>query len=133
MKKIKTVKGSDLIVKYVIKAVILTFISVFLWSAFLSLICLKLDIDISILKILSIAVCALTSAFTGYFSVKGFKNNGFALGAISALPLIIYSFINLIFHSSGGIFFLVKLFICIIIGGIFGFLSINNSKRIKVK
>jgi putative membrane protein (TIGR04086 family) len=133
MKKIKAGKGSDLIIKYTLKALVLSVITVLILSAAASFICLKFDIDIEVLKYLSVAICGICAAFTGWFCVFGFKNNGFALGAFSTLPLIIYSFINMLIHSSGGLIFIIKIALCIAIGGLCGAASIRKSKRIKVK
>lgn len=133
MKKIKTIKGSSLIIKYTVISISLTAISVLLCCTAASYLCLKFDIDISILKYASVLICAVTSAVTGCTCVRGFKNNGFALGSISTIPLIIYCFINLIFHSSGGVLFLIKITICIVIGGLCGAYSLRKTKRIKVK
>ncbi len=133
MKKIKTIKGSNLIIKYALKALAISAASVLFWSLIISYLCLKTDIDIEILSYASVFVCAATAAITGWLSVKGFKNNAFALGAISTLPLLTYSLINMLVHSTSGIILLVKIILCVIIGGFCGVASIRKSKRIKVR
>lgn len=133
MKKISSSGATGLLIKFIIKAVILTAISVMFFSWLFSFIIFKLDLDIKYLEYASYAVNILSSVIISYISVKSFKNNGFVMGMLSAVPLIIFSFINLIVNGNNIVNFLVKLLAVLLISGVFGYLSAKKSKKIKVK
>ena len=133
MKKISSSNAKGLLIKFVIKSVVLTAISVLLLSAIFSFIVYKADLDLKYLEYLSFGVCAFSAMITAYFSVKSFKNNGLVMGILSCLPLIIYSFINLLVNGNNIIYFLIKLLIILLLGGVFGLLSTKKSKKFKVK
>ena len=133
MKKISSSGATGLLIKFIIKAVILTAISVMFFSWLVLFIIFKLDLDIKYLEYASYAVNILSSVIISYISVKSFKNNGFVMGMLSAVPLIIFSFINLIVNGNNIVHFLVKLLAVLLISGVFGYLSAKKSKKIKVK
>ena len=133
MKKISSTNARGLLIKFLIKSVILTAISVLLFSIVFSFIVYKADLDLKYLEYLSFGVCSFSAIITAYFSVKSFKNNGFVMGILSGLPLIIYSFINLLVNGNNIIYFLIKLLINLLLGGVFGLLSTKKSKKFKVK
>ena len=133
MKKISSSGATGLLIKFIIKAVILTAISVMFFSWLFSFIIFKLDLDIKYLEYASYAVNILSSVIISYISVKSFKNNGFVMGMLSAVPLIIFSFINLIVNGNNIVHFLVKLLAVLLISGVLGYLSAKKSKKIKVK
>ena len=131
--KINTSNAKGLLIKFAIKSLIITAISVLIFSAIFSFIVYKADLDLKYLEYLSCGVCAFSAALTAYFSVKAFKNNGLIMGILSCLPLIIYSFINMLINGNNIIYFLIKLLIILLLGGVFGILSTKKSKKIKVK
>ncbi|MDE6124842.1 MAG: TIGR04086 family membrane protein [Eubacterium sp.] len=133
MKKISSSGAIGLLIKFIVKAVILTAISVMFFSWLFSFLIFKLDLDIKYLEYASYAVNILSSVIISYISVKSFKNNGFVMGMLSAVPLIIFSFINLIVNGNNIVHFLVKLLAVLLISGVFGYLSAKKSKKIKVK
>ena len=133
MKKISSANAKGLLIKFVIKSVILTVISVLFFSVIFSFIVYKADLDLKYLEYLSFGVCAFSAILTAYFSVKSFKNNGFVMGLLSCLPLIFYSFVNLLVNGNSIIYFLIKLLIILLFGGVFGLLSTKKSKKFKVK
>lgn len=133
MKKISSSGANGLIIKFTVKAVILTLISVMLFSLIFSFIVNKLDLDLKYLEYFSYAVNIFSAIIVSYISVKGFKNNGFIMGMLSSLPLVIYSLINLLVNGSNIIHFLIKLVAVLIVSGIFGFLSTKKTKKYKVK
>ncbi len=133
MKKISSSGATGLLIKFIIKAVILTAISVMFFSWLVLFFIFKLDLDIKYLEYASYAVNILSSVIISYISVKSFKNNGFVMGMLSAVPLIIFSFINLIVNGNNIVHFLVKLLAVLLISGVFGYLSAKKSKKIKVK
>ena len=131
--KINSSNANGLLIKFVIKSVLLTVVSVLFFSSIFSFIVYKADLDLKYLEYLSFGVCAFSAIITAYFSVKSFKNNGLVMGILSCLPLIIYSFINLLANGNNIMYFLIKLLIILLFGGIFGLLSTKKSKKFKVK
>ncbi|MEZ3421886.1 MAG: hypothetical protein K1V95_08235 [Eubacterium sp.] len=55
------------------------------------------------------------------------------MGMLSAVPLIVYSLINLLINGNNIIHFLIKIAAVLLISGIFGLLSTKKSKKYKVK
>ena len=133
MPKVSSISAKGLLVKFIIKSVLFTVISVLLFSLLFSLAVYKADLDLKYLEYLSISVCAFSAVIISYLSVKSFKNNGFVMGILSCLPLIVYSFVNLLVNGNNIIYFLIKLIIILLLSGIFGFLSTKKSKKFKVK
>lgn len=133
MKKISSSGVNGIIFKFFLKVLLLTALTVAGTSLFFAVIVYKLDLDLKYLEYFSFAAAAISAAVTSYFSVSTFKNNGFVTGILSSLPLIIYSFINLIVNGSNIIYFLIKLALILICAGLCGFLSTKKSKKFKVK
>ena len=133
MKKIKTSFDRNLFINYFLRIIIVSGICVILLSLISSFAVYKLDADIVYLQYISIIEALITASLTSYISVKPFKNNGFVLGIISSVPLIIYSLINLIVNHSNVPIFIVKIFLVIISGGLFGLFSVKNNKKIRIK
>ena len=133
MKKIKTSFDRNLFINYFLRIIIVSGICVILLSLISSFAVYKLDADIVYLQYISIIEALITASLTSYFSVKPFKNNGFVLGAISSLPLIIYSLVNLLVNHSNAVIFIVKIALAIIAGGFFGMYSVKNNKKIRIK
>ena len=133
MKKISSSGANGLLIKFIVKSVLLTFIALFLLSLLISFAFNKLDLDLKYLEYASYAVNILTAIPVSYLCTKSFKNNGFLMGMLSSIPLIIYSFINLIVNGNNIIHFLIKLAVVLIVSGIFGYLSTKKQKKYKVK
>lgn len=133
MKKISSSSANGLLIKFILKSVFLTLISVLLFSLLFSFAVSKLDLDLKYLIYFSYAVNAFAAVIISYLSVKSFKNNGFVMGLLSAVPLIIYSLINLIVNGNNIVHFLIKIGVVLLISGIFGLLSTKKTKKYKVK
>ncbi len=133
MRKISVSSSKGLLLNYSIRIIILSLVSILATTAIFSFISLKLDLNESYFKYISIICVSLSSIIVSYFSVKPFKNNGFVLGLISTIPMIVYSLINLLVFKGNIVFFLIKLFITFLLGGLIGYYSIKKSKKIRVK
>ncbi len=133
MPKITSINSKGPLIRFFLKSVILTVFSVAVTSMLLSLLVYKVDLDIRSLEYLSYVSVCISSLFISYFSVKPLKNNGFVMGMLSSLPLVIYSFVNLISHGNNIIHYLIKLLLILVISGIFGYISASKSKKFKVK
>lgn len=99
MPKITASNTKGLLTAYIIKIILSTVFSLFLFLSLFSFITLKLDIDLKALEYFSIAICGLSSLIICIVSTTGFKNNYLALSLISVLPLAVFSVIN--FCASG--------------------------------
>ncbi len=130
MKKISSSGANGLLIKFIIKIVFITIVAVSLLSLLISFVFTKLDLDLKYLEYASYAVNILSAVIVSYLCTKSFKNNGFVMGMLSSVPLIVYSFINLIVNI---IHFFVKLAAVLVFSGIFGYLSTKKQKKYKVK
>lgn len=133
MQKISTSSTNKLLISFIIKSLITTALSIILLSLISGKIVHILDLNTNIIKYISIGICALSSAIISYISVSGIKNNVEIMGIISEIPLIIFSFINLLFHNQNFLFFFIKIVLIILIGAIFGALSRGKRSKTKVK
>lgn len=132
MKKISS-SANGLLIKFVLKSVLLTAISVLLFSSIFSFAINQFDLDLKYLEYCSYAVNSFSAILVSFISVRAFKNNGFVMGMLSAVPLIVYSLINLLVNGNNIIHFLIKIAAVLLISGIFGLLSTKKSKKYKVK
>lgn len=133
MKNYSTKSTNKLLVKFVIKSVISTVLSLFCLTFLASEIIFKADIDLSKLSIVSLFVVGFSSIIISFISVYGIKNSGLLFGIMSEIPLIFYMLVNAIFHSSNWIYFLLKILIVILLGAFGGIIASEKSKKIKVK
>lgn len=133
MKKISSSGANGLLVKFIVKSVLFTIIALSFFSLLISFVFNKLDLDLKYLEYASYAVNTLTAIPVSYLCTKSFKNNGFLMGMLSTLPLIIYSFVNLIINGNNIIHFVIKLAVVLIISGIFGYFATKKQKKYKVK
>lgn len=132
MKKTNT-KTNKLLLTYVIKAVLLSIISILIFSFISSEILYKLDLSLDNINVITIIICAFSSLIVSYFSLSGIKNNGILMGVISEIPLIFYSLINMIFCENSFAYFLIKTVIMLLIGAFIGVIRTKKNSKIKVK
>lgn len=121
------------IFSFIVRIIIFSVLSVILFSAVFSYIVYKFDLDNNYVSYFSVAITVFSSIIISFYSVKPFKNNGFAVGIISVIPLCIYSLINTIVFDNSAVFFIIKLAAAIIAGGIIGNYSVKHKKKFKVK
>lgn len=133
MRKISISSSKGLLLNFFTRVILLSSISIFSLNALFSLFALKLDLSEDYFKYLSLISITISSIIISYFSVKPFKNNGFIVGMISVAPLIIYSLINYITFKNDIVFFLIKIVVSLILGGLFGYYSIKKNKKIRIK
>lgn len=133
MKKISSSGANGLLIKFIVKSVLFTIVTVSIFSLLISFAFNKLDLDLKYLEYASYAVNILSAVIISYLCTKSFKNNGFLMGMLSSVPLIIYSFVNLIINGNNIIHFLIKLAVVLLLSGIFGYLSTKKQKKYKVK
>lgn len=123
---------NKLLIKFFIKSILITVLcAVILGSGFAEVL-YKGDISLDYVNVVSVIIIVVTAVLTAFFSVSGFKNNGLLLGIISEFPLLIICTINLIFSHSGFIYYVIKLLILVLIGGVVGILKVKNNSKFKV-
>lgn len=105
MPKITTSNTKGLFIAYLIKIILSTVISLFIFSSIFSFVTLKLDLDLKVIEYFSVAICAISSLIISYISISGFKNNYLILSVISVMPLVIFSIINFCVNKQGGFAF----------------------------
>lgn len=133
MKKIKSSLDKKLLISFIIKSVFFSALFCIAFSALISFAFYKFDISFDSSEYFSAFVMVISAGLTGFICSSSFKNSGFLVGAVSSLPLILFSLINLIInHNTVWLFFL-KLLLAILLSGLMGAYSVKNSKKIRVK
>ena len=132
MKKLSTNNADNLILKFCVKVIISSVISILLFSYIAGKIVFVLDLDLELSKYISVAICVLSASVISFVSVNGFKNNGILLGLIAEMPLVFYSLVNLIFNGNYVLFFVIKTVLIILFGMRIGELTVRKNKKIKV-
>ncbi len=132
MKKITAIKTEHVLLKYILKVILSTFISILCFSYLAGKIVYKLDADLKVNLVISLFICAICSAAVAFISVLGFRNNGLLLGALAQLPLLFYSLLNVIFNENTWLFFGIKAVIIICVGMLFGHLAGMKSSKVKI-
>ena len=132
-KKVNMIGSKSVFIKYIIKILLLSVISIVVLSSLLSMILLKLDLSLDFAAYISIIIVAIASIIISYYSVSSFSNNGAVLGIISVLPLCFYSLINTIIYTNNWLILAVKFALMIILSAFFGNFSIKKRKKIRVK
>lgn len=133
MKKISISKTDNIIVKFILRAVISTIASILLLSYIFAQIIYKLDLSLDTAKIGGVVLCGICAALISYISLIGIKNNRLLMGAVSSVPLIFYSLINTIFTNDNYILFIIKFVLILLISALTGYLSRSKNKKFKVK
>ena len=118
MPKISATNSKKLFIVYVLKILLTTVLSVILFNCIASIILLKLDVDLSVSKYVSIAIVIVTAIIISAVSTTGFKNNYLLVSVISVVPFAIYVFSNFLVNNSSSTYFIIKLigiFLCAVI------------------
>ncbi len=133
MKKIKSSLDRKLLLSFIVKSVFFTAVFCALFSAVIAAFFYQFDIGFESAQYFSAVIMVISGGLTAYICAHSFKNSGFLVGAVSAVPLIIYSLVNLIAnHNTVWLFFL-KLVLVILVAGFMGAYSVKKSKKIRVK
>lgn len=109
MPKISATDSKGLLVKYLIKIICSSILSVALLSSISSFIVLKLDLDLSIIGVISTVITIISAVIVSSISITHFKNNLLMLSCISVTPLAIFVFINYLVNNTNSIILIVKL------------------------
>lgn len=109
MPKITSSNTKPLFIKYAVRIVVSTVLSLFLFSAISSFAVLKLDISIDILPYVAAGISILSAILISSISTSGFKNNYLTLSLISILPLLALSIINFCFHRTSSFVIIIKI------------------------
>lgn len=117
MPKISATDSKGLLVKYLIKIICSSILSIALLSSITSFIVLKLDLDLSIIGVISTVITIISAVIVSFISITQFKNNLLMLSCISVTPLAIFVFINYLVNNTNPIILIVKL-LCIFLSAI---------------
>lgn len=133
MGKIKSSVGKKEILLFAIKCVALNAVFICAFSAFVSFLIYKFDIDLSLQKWASVPACVVCAFLTAFLCTLKFKNNGFAVGVITYIPLFLFSLVNLILDEASPTVFLVKLALCVLLSGIGGLYAVKRAKKVRLR
>ena len=133
MKKVNASSTDKLLLKFIIKVVLSSIISILLLSYLFSQLVYKLDLDVETNGILSVFIVLIGSSVIAFISVLSIKNNGALMGIISELPLLFYSILNMIFNDNSAVLLIIKIAIALFCGALFGILATKKSSKFKVK
>ena len=99
MPKISSTENKAMIIKFCLKCVITTVLSVLLLSIISSFLFLKLDLDLGYAKYFAYAIVSLTSFITSIISLISIKHNYILVSLISCIPFLMFIVINGIINS----------------------------------
>lgn len=99
---------NHLLIKFIIKILFSTVISVTVFSSVSSFILLKLDADLGTAKYVGLAVVILSAFIISNISIRGFKNNLLVMSLFSVLPLAIFSIINFCVNKTDPVYVIIK-------------------------
>ena len=99
---------NHLLIKFIIKILLSTVISVTVFSSVSSFILLKLDADLGAAKYVGLAVVILSTFIISNISIRGFKNNLLVMSLFSVLPLAIFSIINFCVNKTDPVYVIIK-------------------------
>ncbi len=99
---------NHLLIKFIIKILLSTVISVTVFSSVSSFILLKLDADLGAAKYVGLAVVILSAFIISNISIRGFKNNLLVMSLFSVLPLAIFSIINFCVNKTDPVYVIIK-------------------------
>ena len=99
MPKISSTENKAMIIKFCLKCVITTVLSVLLLSIISSFLFLKLDLDLSYAKYFAYAIVSLTTFITSCISLISIKHNYILVSLISGIPFLMFIVINGIINS----------------------------------
>jgi hypothetical protein len=99
MPKISNLNAKSIIIKFVLKSIILTALSISALSFIFSFAVLKFDLDLIICKYCGYVTCAFSSFIVPTLCLKGFKHNISALSFASIIPIVIFSIANYAFKT----------------------------------
>lgn len=109
MPKITTGNTKGLLIKFAVKIILSTLLSIILLNSVCSFIILKLDLDLRILEYVGTVICILSSVIIAFISTTGFKNNFLILSMISVMPLLIFTIVNFCINKGTAAFIIVKI------------------------
>ena len=100
MPKISATNNKSLFIKFAIKSLLSSALSVVLLSLLSSAVFLKLDIDLKYAEYVSFAICAATSFVTAYTCMMDFKSNYLLMSVLSSSILVIFTIINSVVNKN---------------------------------
>lgn len=132
MKKIKSSVNSKLFFTFIFKSIVISAAIGAALSAVAAFIIFKLDISFEYSPYFSAVITIMTAGCTAYFCSLSFKNSGFLIGVVSVIPILLFSFVNMLVNSNTLWMFAVKLVLSVLAAGLCGVLAVKKSKKIRI-
>ena len=126
MPKISNLNAKSIIIKFVLKSIILTVLSISALSFIFSFAVLKFDLIIC--KYCGYVTCAFSSFIVPTLCLKGFKHNISALSFASIIPLVIFSIANYAFKNKDFVQLFISLAIIVSVSFIASVISAGKRK-----
>lgn len=133
MKNLSTQKTNKLLITFVLKIIISSIFSIFLYSFIFSKITYSLDLSLEYYSIFGVLISVLSAITIALISITGIKNNGLIMGMISEVPLAFYILVNAIFNNHNIGLFFIKFIIVFLVGALIGVIKTSRKKTYKVK
>lgn len=133
MKNLSTQKTNKLLITFVLKIIISSIFSIFLYSFIFSKITYSLDLSLDYYSIFGVVISVLSAITIALISITGIKNNGLIMGMISEVPLAFYILVNTIFNNHNIGLFFIKFIIVFLVGALIGVIKTSRKKTYKVK
>ena len=127
MPKISSLNVKSVIIKFIVKSLALTTLSIILISSVASFIIYKLDLDLSYCKYAGL-ISALTSFIVPFICLKPFKNNILFLSFLSIIPLVLFTLANFIFFGKEFVQLFISLAIIIAVAFVTGVMSAGKRR-----
>ncbi len=128
MPKISNLNAKSIIIKFVLKSIILTALSISALSCIFSFAVLKFDLDLIICKYCGYVTCAFSSFIVPTLCLKGVKHNISALSFASIIPLVIFSIANYAFKNKDFVQLFISLAIIVSVSFIASVISAGKRK-----
>lgn len=100
MPKISATNNKSLFIKFAIKSLLSSALSIVLLSLLYSAVFLKFDIDLKYAEYVSFVICAATSFVTAYACIMDFKSNYLLMSVLSSSILVIFTIINSVVNKN---------------------------------
>lgn len=125
--------SNKIILRIILNVLVASTLSVILLNLLFSFFIYKFDLSLDFSKYISYIICVITSFIVPMVSLSSLKNNGFIIGAMCSLPMIILSLINVIICHNSIIDFFIKVVLMIAICGVSGVLKTKKNRKFKVR
>ncbi len=114
MPKISSTDNRALIVRFLIKVLVATAVTLLLFNGLTALILLKTDLSLDYVRYIELFICALSSFIISYLSLTGFNQSYMLISLLSIIPISLYSLVNMLVNKTEIKLFIIKIILYVI-------------------